>query len=95
LKSQEGWHVTASAPGAESYGFNVGGNDTIGFSALPRGCRSQFGSFTRYSEDGYWWSATEQDEDYVWVRSLYVVSKEIRKVIAWKKDGYSVRCLKD
>jgi len=41
------------------------------FSALPGGYRSNDGNFNYQSNNGYWWSATENGAAYAWYRHLY------------------------
>jgi uncharacterized protein (TIGR02145 family) len=73
---------------------NDTGSDAVGFSALPGGFRSNSGSFLADEYYGYWWSATEDVEN-AWVRQIGNSYSGIRRVLSYKKDAYSVRCVKD
>lgn len=73
-----------------------------GFSALPGGFINSdgfsfFGVPGSYNVNnaGYWWSSTESDDNYAYIRYLVnsVVSSNRSSFI--KKDGLSVRCIKD
>lgn len=73
---------------------NTGASDDYGFTALPAGYR--FGG--EFREPGYYgifWSSTEADADDG--RILDLISSSIQAYLeeAYKKDGYSVRCIKD
>ncbi|MFN6022488.1 MAG: fibrobacter succinogenes major paralogous domain-containing protein, partial [Bacteroidota bacterium] len=52
---------------------NTGADNTIGFSGLPGGRRNTDltdGSFTTIKNNAFFWSATELDYNYAWLRSL-------------------------
>ncbi len=67
------------------------------FTGLPGGIRGDNGSCYVFGINGYWWSSSEYEgyTNYAWNRGL---SKEIGTVYTnsfGKKEGLSVRCLKD
>jgi uncharacterized protein (TIGR02145 family) len=66
-----------------------------GFSGLPGGSHNYFGGFNDIGSDGYWWSATENDADYAWSRSLYYRRGNVYGPYNYKMNGFSVRCLRD
>jgi uncharacterized protein (TIGR02145 family) len=74
---------------------NAGGTNESGFTALPGGFRNYDGSFTSLRKDGYWWSSTESSTAYAYYRVLFYDSSNSEKDDSDKKDGFSVRCLKD
>ncbi len=84
LKSTSGWLS------------NGNGTNTSGFTALAGGYRSTNGGFNVKTLLGYWWSSTEYDSSYSWGRVLsWMYSKVLRSKTKDKRDGFSVRCLKN
>jgi uncharacterized protein (TIGR02145 family) len=71
------------------------GNNTSGFSGLPGGYRDFLGPFDSVGKYGYWWSSMEDDTSYALTRSLYYDFGDLVRAIKNKRDGLSVRCLKD
>ena len=82
MKSTSGWND------------NGNGTNSSGFSGLPGGYRYFYGNFASVSNNGSWWSASEDDATDAWSRGLYYYSYLVRKNYA-KKHGFSVRCVKD
>ncbi len=79
-------------------GWNSGGNgtDEVGFSALPGGYRNYGdGTFVNVGNYGYWWSNTETDAESAWRRNLFIDSKNVNRFNINKRNGFSVRCIKD
>jgi uncharacterized protein (TIGR02145 family) len=72
------------------------GNNSSGFSGLPGGYRnSSYGYFNVMIVDGYWWSATPNG-GYAWGRALHSgLSSMNRYSTHPKRDGFSVRCIRD
>jgi uncharacterized protein (TIGR02145 family) len=69
--------------------------NTSGFSALPGGFRGQYGEFLNAGYSGKWWSSTEE---YVHTaKNIYLsyANQIVDFNYSGKKDGLSVRCLKD
>ena len=82
--------------GAEgTVGNDVIKNNKSGFSALPGGFRYYDGSFNYEGTHGSWWSAT----DIIASRAIhsYIQSSHsnLIKDMARKRNGFSVRCIKD
>jgi len=73
---------------------NRNGTDVLGFTALPGGFRSNFGSFVNIEFYGYWWTASENDSNTAWFRYLGYGSAIFRK-FSYKGEAYSVRCIKN
>ena len=69
---------------------NEGATNESGFTALPAGYRSDYGSFTSVGADGHWWSSS----DY-WFRYIWSNSANINRDFSSRPYGFSVRCLKD
>jgi len=73
---------------------NTGGKNSSGFSALPGGWRFIIGlhDITKVS---CWWSSSESDATLAWSRYLYYGYTYICRLSYFKKNGHSVRCVKD
>ena len=84
LKSMIGWNSP-----------NAGATNSIGFSALPGGYRSSFGSYSLIGYYGQWWSSAEIDSDFAWNRELYHGNAYLNREGNYKQDGFSVRCVRD
>jgi uncharacterized protein (TIGR02145 family) len=75
---------------------NTGATNADGFTALPGGFRYGYGGgFLQIKVIGGWWSSTEDNELNSWY--WYVASnvRNAHRINNEKKDGYSVRCVKD
>jgi len=83
LKTTSGWND------------NGNGTDEFGFSALPSGSRDfysgVFGSMGYFAD---FWTTTEYNLDYAWVRGISYSSDGVNRHVS-KRSGYSVRCVKD
>ena len=87
MKSEFGWH-----PSFED------GTNSCGFSGIPGGRRYFNGTFNfigYYDCYGYWWSSTEDLTTNAWLRYLYYNNGIVDKVSLNKREGFSVRCLRD
>ena len=74
---------------------NGNGTDSSGFSGLPGGLRGYDGTFSSIGYFGYWWSSTESDALYAWSRDLFCSYGYVDRDDNYKKNGFSVRCLRD
>jgi uncharacterized protein (TIGR02145 family) len=74
---------------------NSGATNESGFTSLPGGYRNNHGAFANIGFFGFWWSATEYVPTASWCRSMGCASKDVLRIFSLKKNGYSVRCLKD
>ena len=75
---------------------NVGATNKSGFTAIPVGHRNwKSGDFIDIGLFGTWWSSTEKDSSYAWRRTLYYNDDKIRRFTSHKRDGFTVRCIKD
>lgn len=70
------------------------GTNSSGFTALPGGARSVYGTFTNLGDIGYWWSSSEVTSN-AWSRYLYYATDLVYRFGADKLNGFSVRCIKD
>jgi uncharacterized protein (TIGR02145 family) len=83
MKSANGW-----------YGGGNGSNSS-GFSGLPGGDRGTSGTFNGIGNDGYWWSSTQGSAAGAWSRNLYYDDADVYRFNGTKRDGFSVRCVRD
>lgn len=84
LKSTEYWESP-----------NKGATNEYGFSALPSGLRYDIGEFNFSETLGYFWTSSEYDDNTAWSHLMSYKNTVIFKFNAYKKDGYTVRCVKD
>lgn len=71
------------------------GTNTSGFSGLPGGYRSYDGTFYVIGGFGFWWSSSEYNTNYAWSRGLNYSDSDLYRYDYSKKDGFSVRCVRD
>jgi uncharacterized protein (TIGR02145 family) len=70
--------------------------DDLGFTALPGGMRIFSGIFPDFAESyAVWWSSTEIDKTEAWSRGLQDISTRFWRGPNDKRNGYSIRCIKD
>ncbi len=70
--------------------------NATGFTALPGGYRGIGGFFSTMGSYGLWWSATESNATNAWGRFLHYTYINLERATANdKKNGFSVRCLRD
>ena len=74
---------------------NAGATNETGFTALPGGYRSDDGNFFYVGFDGYWWSASELGVNYAWYKEIMFYNNGVRALNGLKRNGFSVRCLKN
>ena len=84
MKSTSGWKS------------NGNGTNVSGFAGLPGGYRDDFnGTFANVGDGGYWWSSTESNTTNAWFSLLVYLGGVIYRFDDNKRDGFSVRCLRD
>ena len=74
---------------------NTGANNSSGFTALPGGSRTSYGSFGLLSYSGYWWSATDGNSSNAFINRLDASNAEVYFTDYNKLSGLSVRCVRD
>lgn len=74
---------------------NQDATNSSGFTGLPGGFRYSSGSFSLIGFNGYWWSSSEYDTAYAWLRYLYYYDGVAYRNSFNKGSGFSVRCLRD
>jgi uncharacterized protein (TIGR02145 family) len=66
-----------------------------GFNALPGGQRQYNEDFRVIGDNAYWWSATEVTTDRAYARTVSYDTTTVYRYHSTKKNGNSVRCIKD
>ena len=84
LKSTTGWN----------YG-NEGATNESGFTGLPGGYRTNYGTYLVIGSYGYWWSSTENVSGLAWFRLLDYNVSYVGRSSFNKQFGFSVRCVRD
>lgn len=76
---------------------NLGATDEYNFSALPGGHRTSnaFGNFRNVGLRGCWWSSSEVDATNSWFQFMEYSYRFMSPSRYPKRDGFSVRCLRD
>jgi uncharacterized protein (TIGR02145 family) len=74
---------------------NTGATNETGFTALPGGNRRNDGTFRVIGVNGYWWSASEYAANTAWNRHMHYDYSDVSRYFYSKKNGSSVRCLRD
>ena len=83
LKSSTGWKNKSGVPA---------GTNEYGFSALPSGRGEIY--FYDVSNNGYWWSATEDNTGNAWFRYICYINENVGRYYCDKTKCYfSVRCV--
>ena len=104
IPSEEEWMTLSDNLGNEAgtkmkstTGWNNPGNgtNTSGFAGLPGGFRNYNGSFFDIGTFGGWWSSSEGSTDSAWYRNLSSYYGSVFSYSNYKRNGLSVRCLRD
>lgn len=79
---------------------NVGVTPDSRFSGLPGGFRFSDGTSSEFGYDsgqgGFWWSSTAiPSENYAWRIGVFNSASNVSRGVQGKRDGLSVRCVKD
>ena len=75
--------------------LDINATNESGFSGLPGGSRFSYGPYGDVGILGNWWSSSEFDTFDAWYRNLDYSSSIAAQSNGDKKNGFSVRCLKD
>jgi uncharacterized protein (TIGR02145 family) len=70
-------------------------SNVSGFSGAPGGLRNGIGEYYNVGFNGNWWSSSEFNADYAWCRKLDYYFGSADRDYSRKRDGFSVRCLRD
>jgi uncharacterized protein (TIGR02145 family) len=87
MKSKDGWN--------SDFFDGKNGTNSSGFSGLPGGLRHSWGTFDFIGFSGAWWSSTERDPNFARQRSLINSDDLVDGFNSLKKEGLSVRCIRD
>jgi uncharacterized protein (TIGR02145 family) len=77
------------------YSPNGGATNSSGFSALPGGVRQYEGYFYHLGYYAYYWSSSEYDTSYAWLRYLSFGGGTVLLYCYFQGNGMSSRCVKD
>ncbi|MCK5846904.1 MAG: hypothetical protein KAG84_05660 [Bacteroidales bacterium] len=94
LAANSGWNTSKNEGAVGNSDFSEFMN-TTGFTALPGGYRAYTGEFVNLSEEGYWWSATEDSNGNYGNYSLKFDSDKMWSFHDNKLYGFSIRCIRD
>lgn len=75
--------------------LNTDATNTSLFTAIPGGYRIFNGNYLYHGYSGNWWSSSESASNNAWSRYINNHSGNVKRDYYAKKDGLSVRCLKD
>lgn len=109
VPSDEEWSILTNYLGGESIAgdklkeigiihwtvLNNGATNESGFTALPAGCRGDFGMFINNGNFGSWWCSTRYNATNAWNRGMSYYNCDVGRYNTNKNIGYSVRCIKD
>jgi len=96
LPNDEDWKKLIRHNGGVEYaGKNLKEGGESGFNALMAGYRDKHNFYGKIDESAYFWSSTEQNENYASFRGLYHNYDNIGPYTYTKADAFSVRCIKD
>ncbi|PKP47137.1 MAG: hypothetical protein CVT92_17170 [Bacteroidetes bacterium HGW-Bacteroidetes-1] len=71
------------------------GTDDYGFSCLSGGYRNYNGAFVSFGTNTHMWSSTDYQTTHAWGRNLYSSSGGIGESYFHKRQGFTIRCLRD
>lgn len=77
--------------------YQNGASNETGFTGLPGGCRASNRTFSGIGKGGYWWSSSEYIGSSAWYRNMRNTAPtgNVASYYGNKRDGLSVRCIKD
>ena len=88
--------VSLKSDNEDSWGiFALMASNSSGFSAQPSGYVNELGKLNNKGKFAYWWSSSDKDSETAWGREIGFNQKQVYKGYASKKDGLSIRCVKD
>jgi uncharacterized protein (TIGR02145 family) len=75
---------------------NLGATNISGWTGLPGGYRNPTnGTFISVGNYGYWWSSTEFNTSFAWLRYLFFNNGTLSRDGSPMQGGFSVRCIRD
>jgi uncharacterized protein (TIGR02145 family) len=76
-------------------GCNLTLNNSTGFSAIPGGYRTDFGTYGSVGNIGYWWSYADYRTYSAWNRFMEYNLSNVVRYDGNMQGGFSVRCVRD
>jgi|TARA_B100001964_G_C14225134_1_gene597252 hypothetical protein len=70
-------------------------NLVVACTALPGGYRNNNGNYNNMGNNSYFWSSTENNSNNAWNRNLNYNNSDANRNNNNKKNGFSVRCVRD
>lgn len=108
VPSDNEWSILTSYLGGAGYAYklietgtahwlapNTEATNETGFTGLPGGYRDSGGIFISIGVEADWWSSTEQLPTSAWARRIFNNSSSLGSLGTSKRNGYSVRCVRD
>jgi uncharacterized protein (TIGR02145 family) len=92
MASTTGWN---SSTNTGAIGNDQSLNNSSGFKAFPEGSRNYYGSFYNEGLTAIFWSSTENDTSDAWYRFLYYPYSYLYRGSNAKRNGFSVRFVRD
>ena len=92
MASTPGWYSNLEAG---AIGNDQSSNNNSNFNAFPEGLRSNNGSFNNEGNNAVFWSSTEDDTSYAWLRSLNYSNSGLDRSSLNRHYGFSVRFVRD
>jgi uncharacterized protein (TIGR02145 family) len=74
---------------------NTGATNSSGFTGLPGGGRNYVGTYSGIGYYGGWWSSGQYSTPDAWYRGLYYNDGSGYRSLSTKRNGFSVRCVRD
>ena len=74
---------------------NSKAHNSTGFTALPGGYRSGYGTFQGINSNGFWWTISEDEEFFAWYRYINFFYPQVFTDFASKTTGFAVRCIQE
>ena len=94
----KGYHIPTDAEWTiltDNLGGEANNDHYMRFAGLPGGCRDYDGDFANIGAFGNWWSSSENNTSYALYRDLGSNSGNVSRFSNYKRNGFSVRCLRD
>ena len=94
LAATTGWSIDDDCDFDCAVGNDPSVNNATGFSALPAGSYGDY-DYDNFGFGTLYWSATEQDSENAWFRSLQCDFASVFRYYDYKYSGVSVRCVRN
>lgn len=95
LSDYLGGEKTAGGKLRTTLNFGEHATNSSGFSALPAGYRMYNGKYMYQGDYAGFWSSTNGNEEFAWLRFLNNYDTKITRLFFGKKNGLSCRCVTD